>query len=93
MGARFFDRALVSQGSHMAEPENAATGSPARHTGSEESTAGMHTADLRTGETRAADPHTGEIRTARPPRPGERSGIQWWEACGGWSVRYAMGTF
>lgn len=25
--------------------------------------------------------------------PGLPAGIRWWEACGGWSARYALGTF
>lgn len=63
----------------MAEQESAEASPFGRHA--------RHTeADERPSAAREAEPRSG-------PRPGDRSGIQWWETCGGWSVRYAMGTF
>ncbi len=65
----------------MAEQDHGGASAPVRHT-----EAGEHAAHAREPEAREPEARSG-------PRPDERSDIQWWEACGGWSVRYAMGTF
>ncbi|GAB3281589.1 hypothetical protein GCM10027449_22750 [Sinomonas notoginsengisoli] len=39
---------------------------------------------------------TAEVPASTPKRaasPGLPAGIRWWEACGGWDSRYAIGTF
>ncbi|BCT77230.1 hypothetical protein SCMU_30720 [Sinomonas cyclohexanicum] len=42
------------------------------------------------------DPAPGEARLPVVKAiavPGLPAGIRWWEACGGWSARYSLGTF
>lgn len=42
------------------------------------------------------DPAPGGARvpvTQAVAAPGLPAGIRWWEACGGWSSRYSLGTF
>ncbi len=36
------------------------------------------------------DQGNSSLRSAPAGAPGMRSGITWWEACGGWSSRYAL---
>lgn len=67
----------------MAEQERAGAGSPERHTESPGRAAAMPGAEAAAADSPARS----------GPQPDERSGIQWWETCGGWNVRYAMGTF
>ena len=73
----------------MAEQKGAGTDVPGRHT---EAALAVRGQAAEPGEGR--EPEAREAEAAGSgPRPDDRSGIQWWEACGGWSVRYAMGTF
>ena len=30
--------------------------------------------------------------TGKPAQAGLPAGIRWWETCGGWTARYALGT-
>ena len=100
-GARFFDGARVSQGSHMAKQETAGAASPERHTMPPGRPAAVleRGAEGQAAPTRAAGapgadrPDGDPLAFTGRSQPGEASGIQWWEACGGWNVRYAMGTF
>lgn len=48
------------------------------------------------GTARAAEATTGDERKlpeGRRAAVGLPAGIRWWETCGGWSSRYALGTF
>ena len=85
----------------MAEQERAGTPSPERHTKEPGRHAGLSERDARgqavtaraSGSTGADGAAEERLAFTGRPQPGEASGIQWWETCGGWNVRYAMGTF